>query len=245
MAKTKDYQERFYRKWTASRDLITQEVVVDETDIFVSAEKDADVKDITEKLVKKYRTEIEGYIRKHPEFKTNLEPLDLVLPASEIIKDMIHASKAAGVGPMASVAGAVAEFTGKGLLSYSRQIIVENGGDIFISSGKERTIAIFAGDSPLSNKLSIKVRPGDTPVGVCTSSGTIGHSLSFGKADACVIIAKSTSLADAVATATCNRVNKREDIKPALKFATSIKGVRGALIIYKKDFGASGDIELA
>jgi len=243
MAKSKGYQERFCRKWTASRDLITQEVIVGETDILISAEKD--VKDIAEKLVEKYRTEIEDYIRRHPDFKTNLEPLDLVLPASEIIKDMILASKAAGVGPMASVAGAVAEFTGKELLSYSKQIIVENGGDIFISSGKERTITIFAGGSPLSNKLSIKVKPEDTPVGVCTSSGTIGHSLSFGKADACVIMAQSASLADAVATATCNRVKKKEDIKPALKFAISIKEIRGALIVYKKDFGVSGNIELA
>ena len=165
--------------------------------------------------------------------------------APDIIKEMIRASKLAGVGPMASVAGAVAEFVGKELLSHTKQVIVENGGDLFIASSIERTVAIFAGDSVLTNKLSIKVKPQDTPLGICASSGTIGHSLSFGKADACVIISKSTSLADAVATAVCNRVKKKDDIKPALEFATSISGVQGALIIFNKDFGALGDIELA
>ena len=199
---------------------------------------------LTQKIVKKYRGEIEDYIKLHPQFKASLEPLDLGSPAPDIIKDMIRASKLAGVGPMASVAGAVAEFVGKELLSYSRQIIIENGGDIFVKSVVERTVAIFAGNSALTNKLFIRIKPQDTPLGICTSSGTVGHSLSFGKADACVIISKSTSLADAVATAVCNRVKKIEDIRSSLEFAMSIIGVRGVLIIYKKDFGVSGDIEL-
>lgn len=242
MTKSKDYQERFYRKWVRVNDLILEEIIVGETDLFISAEKD--VKEIAQKSVKKYRLYLEDYIKLHPEFKESLEPLDVDLKAPEIVKDMIYASRLAGVGPMAAVAGAVAEFVGKEILSFSRQVIVENGGDIFIKSDIERTVAIFAGDSPLSNKLFIKIKPQDMPLGICTSSGTVGHSLSFGKADACVIISKSTSLADAVATAACNRVNKEEDIRPALNFATSIKGVRGALIVYGKDFGASGDIEL-
>ena len=239
----KDYKERFYRGWVKGKDLVAQEVVVAETDLYISAEKD--IKEIAEGIVKKYRSEIEGYIKKLPEFKTSLQPLDPDSGAPDIVKEMIRASKAAGVGPMASVAGAMAEFVGKELLSNSNQVIVENGGDIFIASDIERTVAIFAGDSPLSKKLSIKVRPGDMPLGICTSSGTIGHSLSFGKADACVIISKSTSLADAVATAACNKVKTREDIKPALEFAVSIKGIQGALIVLGKDFGASGNIELA
>ena len=243
MAKSKHYQERFYRKWTDAAGLISQEVIVDETDLFISAERD--IKDAAEKSVIKYRKQLEAYIVKQPEFKTSLHPLDIKPGAPDIVNNMIRSSNSAGVGPMASVAGAMAEFVGKEILLHSSQVIVENGGDIFIASNLERIVAIFAGDSLLSNKLSIRIKPEDTPLGVCSSSGTLGHSLSFGKADACVIISPSTSLADAVATAACNKVKNKEDIKHALEFAMSVDGVKGALIIYKKDFGVQGQIELA
>ena len=243
MTKKKEYKERFYRRWSESKDLITQEIIVGETDIFVSAEKE--IQEVAQGIVKKYRGELEAYIKEHPEFGSSLKPLGLDLSAPDIIKEMMRSSELAGVGPMASVAGAIAEYTGKQLLSYSKQIIVENGGDIFVKSGRERTVSVFAGDSPLSNKIFIKIKPQETSLGICTSSGTVGHSLSFGKADACVIISKSTSLADAVATAACNKVQQKQDIRLALEFAISIKGVRGALIICGKDFGVLGDIELA
>ena len=235
--------ERFYREWVKDSKLITQEVKVKETDLLISTEKD--IKEIAGKLVKEHRDEIEAYIKVCPDFKTSLEPLSLDKNAPAIVKEMLLASAKANVGPMASVAGAVSEFVGKRLLPYSKQIIVENGGDIFIASDTEIKVAIFAGGSPLTNKLFIKIKPGDTPLGICTSSGTVGHSLSFGKADACVIISTSTSLADAVATAACNRVKKTRDIKPALDFAISIDGIKGALIILGKDFGVLGEVELA
>lgn len=243
MAKSKDYQERFYRKWSGSSDLLGQEVIVKETDLFIFSEKD--LGGMAEGIVKKYRGEIEDYIRKRPEFQTSLKPISQDPASSEIIREMIRTSELAGVGPMAAVAGAIAEFVGGELLAHSSQIIIENGGDIFIKSSKERIVAIFAGDSPLNNRLFIKIKAKETPLGVCTSSGTVGHSLSFGKADACVIISKSTSLADAVATATCNRIKEKKDIKPALEFAVSIKGVEGALAIIGSDFGSAGNIELA
>lgn len=243
MVKHKGYQKRFYREMVRKSDLIGQEVIVKETDLFIFAEKN--IKDTALEIVKKYRREIEDYIAKRPEFVTSLEPISEDPKSSDIIKEMIWASGLAGVGPMASVAGAVAEFTGIELLKYSKEIIIENGGDIFMKSDKARTIAIYAGDSPLSNKICIKIKPEDTPLGVCTSSGTVGHSLSFGRADACVIIAKSTILADAVATATCNRIKEKKDIAPGLEFGLSIKGVKGAVVILGKDFGSIGDIELA
>ena len=243
MAKSKDYQERFYRGWSKDSDLIAQEVIIKETDLFIFAEKD--IKSIAEEIVKKYRVQIEDYIKHRPEFMTSLEPIMDDASAAEIIKEMIRTTGLAGVGPMASVAGAIAEFTGKELLAHSKQIIIENGGDIFIKSDKVRTVAVYAGDSPISNKIFIKIKPEDTPVGICTSSGTVGHSLSFGKADACVIMAKSAILADAVATAACNRIKEKKDIAPGLEFAISIKGVKGAAAILGKYFGSIGDIELA
>jgi uncharacterized protein len=242
MAKSKGYQKRVYRELTKDSDLIGQEVIVKETDLFIFAERD--IKDVAEEIVKKYRAEIEDYIRYRPEFLTSLEPIDQDPEAKDIIKEMIRTTGLAGVGPMASVAGAIAEFTGNELLAYSKQIIAENGGDIFIKSDKARTAAIYAGDSPLSNKIFIKIKPEDTPIGICTSSGTVGHSLSFGKADACVIISKSAILADAVATAACNRIKEKKDIAPSLEFAISIKGVKGAVVILGKDLGSIGDVEL-
>lgn len=243
MAKSKDYQKRFYRELTKTSDLIGQEVIVKETDLFIFAEKD--IRSIAEKIIRKYRAQIEEYIKYRPEFMASLEPIAQDDSAPDIIKEMIRTTKLAGVGPMASVAGAVAEFGGNELLAYSRQIIIENGGDIFMKSDKERRVSIYAGDSPLSNKISIIVKPEDTPIGICTSSGTVGHSLSFGKADACVIIAKSATLADAVATATCNRIKEKKDISSSLEFSLSIQGVRGAVAILGKDLGSIGDIELA
>ena len=242
MAKSRGYQKRFYRESTKDSGLIGQEVIVKETDLFIFADKD--IKDIAEEIVKKYRTEIEDYIKHRPEFMTSLEPIIGDDLAADIIKEMVRTTGLAGVGPMASVAGAIAEFTGNELSAYSRQIIIENGGDIFMKSDKVRTVAVYAGDSPLSNKIFIKIKPKDTPVGICTSSGTVGHSLSFGKADACVIIAKSAILADAVATATCNRIKEKQDIAPSLEFAISIKGVKAAVAILGKDFGSIGNIEL-
>jgi uncharacterized protein len=242
MAKSKNYQKRFYRESTADSELVRQEIIVKETDLFILAEKD--IRIIAEEIVKKYRTQIEDYIGHRPVFMTSLEPIDQDPLSSDIIKEMIRTTKIAGVGPMASVAGAVSEFSGNELLSYSKQIIIENGGDIFIKSDKIRTVSIYAGDSPLSNKVFIRIKPEDTPLGVCTSSGTVGHSLSFGKADACVIIAKSSTLADAVATAACNRIKREEDIAPSLEFALSINGVIGAVAILGKYLGSMGDIEL-
>lgn len=242
MTKSRDYQKRFYREWVDAGGLITREIVVGETDLFVSSEKDVSM--AADMLTRKYRGQIEDYIKKRQDFKTSLEPLRADPHAPAIIREMIRASALAGVGPMASVAGSVAGFIGKELLVDVKDLIIENGGDIFIKSSIRRRIAIYAGGSPLSNKLFLKIKAEETPIGICTSSGTVGHSLSFGKADACVIISKSTSLADAVATATCNRVKKAKDIKAALKFALSIEDIRGALVIYGKDFGVKGDIEL-
>jgi len=243
MAKSKLYQKRFYREWSRNSELIAQEVIVRETDLLIFAEKD--IKAAAEEVVKKYRAQIEDYIGERPEFMASLESVRQDDSARDIIREMIRATGLAGVGPMASVAGAISEFSGNELLAHTRQIIIENGGDIFMKSDKERTVSIYAGDSPLSNKISIKEKPEDTPVGICTSSGTVGHSLSFGKADACVIIAQSATLADAVATATCNRIKGKRDIAPGLEFALSIKGVKAAVAILGKDLGSMGDVELA
>ena len=130
------------------------------------------------------------------------------------------------------------------LLAFSPEVIVENGGDIFLAVKHDRTIGLYAGDSPLTGRLGLEIRAADTPLGVCTSSGTVGHSLSFGKADAVVVVSKSTALADAAATAVGNRVKQAADIDAALKVGQKIEGVLGIVIVIGKDIGAWGDVTL-
>jgi len=216
--------------------------MVMETDLYISAERDLS----TEALVSvhKYRMQIQQYISENPEFQTTLKPYKVNNKAPQIIKEMASASSSAGVGPFASVAGALAEYVANDLLIYSDQIIIENGGDIYIKSNKNRLIGIYAGPSTLSNKLAIEINADETPLGVCTSSGTFGHSFSFGRADAVVIISKSTLIADAVATAVCNLIQNQSDIKKGIEFVKIIKAVYGVIIIKDAKIGIWGNIQI-
>jgi ApbE superfamily uncharacterized protein (UPF0280 family) len=236
------YQPRTYRKWHESADLVSFTVSVKETNLFVSAHTDLGRK--TYRLILKYRAILEKYIAGHPDFLTSLKPLDVESDAPLIVRAMAEATSKSGVGPMASVAGAVAQFIGEELSEYSPDIIIENGGDIYIRSTARRSIGIYAGDSPLSGKIAIEIAPGDTPCGICTSSGTVGHSLSFGKADAVTIVAPSATLADAAATACGNVVQAEDDVEHGLALAAKIEGVTGAVIIIGDHIGAWGSVSL-
>jgi ApbE superfamily uncharacterized protein (UPF0280 family) len=158
---------------------------------------------------------------------------------------MEEAAAKVNVGPMAAVAGAFAEIVGRELLRYSPEVIVENGGDIFIKTTKSRLIGVYAGeDSPLTGRVAIKIEPADTPLGVCTSSGTVGHSLSFGKSDAVVVLSHSASLADAAATAIGNLVKAETDIQQALDYARRVPGLVGVAVIMNDKMGVWGKINL-
>ena len=236
------YQPRTYRHWIDGTDLVPFAVTIKETDLYIRATADLHRK--ASRIVHKYRYQIEGYIKRSPRFQSSLEPIPMPEYAPDIIKEMIKAGNAAGVGPMASVAGAIAEYVGRELLTYSPEIIVENGGDIYLKTSKNRFVGIFAGDSPLSGKLGIEVDATDTPLGVCASSGTVGHSLSYGKADAVIVLSESTALADAAARAVGNRVKKTIDIDNAIEFGRTITGLRGLVIIKGDKTGVWGDVKL-
>ncbi len=231
-----------YRQWVRCKDLVGFRVAVKETDLFILAERD--LTNEAAKSIKEFREAIEEYIAKDPDFQTALKPHKAKSNASVIIKDMARAGALARVGPFASVAGAIAEYVGKSLLKYSKQIIIENGGDIFLKSSKDRIVGIYSGSSLFNKKLALDIKAGDTPMGICTSSGTVGHSLSFGKADAVVVLSKSTSLADAAATRIGNLITKKTDIPGGIKFAKSIKGLRGVVIIKDDKMGVWGKVIL-
>jgi hypothetical protein len=236
------YEERTYRNLVKTDDLVTFQVIVKETDLLIRAAKD--ISREARESVLKYRHQIETYIERNPSFQGSLSPLLDDPYAPGIIREMIRTSQTAQVGPMAAVAGAMAESVSRDLLELSQEVIVENGGDIYLATSRKRTIGIYAGSSPLSLKLGIVLQPEDTPLGICTSSGTVGHSLSFGKADAVCILSKSAALADAAATAVGNRVQEKKDIDRGLEKGKEIEGVVGALIIVGEKMGVWGDITL-
>lgn len=236
------FGEKTYRNRVRAEGLVTFRICEKESDILVSAGSDLR-KEALEATVY-YRRQIEDYASRREEFRTSLCPLEAGPDAPPIVRDMVTESRKAGVGPMASIAGAVAQYVGRELSSMSDEVIVENGGDIFLRILRRRAVAVYAGDSIFTGEIAFEVEPDDTPLGICTSSGTIGHSLSFGKADAVVICSSSAVLADAVATAACNRVKGVSDIEDALDFAGSIDGVIGAIIVFRDRLGVWGRIKL-
>ncbi len=236
------YEPRTYRHWIRGKDLIPFNVVIKETDLYIRASTNLKRKAL--KLVLKYRDTLEKYIERHPAFLTSLEPIPIGEDAPRIIKEMAKAAEKVRVGPMASVAGAIAEFVGNELLTFSPEIIVENGGDIYLKSLRKRTIGIYAGKSPLSGKLGLEINEQDTPLGICTSSGTVGHSLSYGKADAVIALSKSATLADAAATAIGNLITQPNDIPNGIEFAQGIEGLKGVLIIKDDKIGLWGEVKI-
>ncbi len=233
---------RTYRRRMRGRDLVGFEVKVRQTDLWIGADR-AMVSE-AKNLVFNARQPIEAYINRHPEFLSALSPVRDDTLAPQIIRDMIRASGSAGVGPMAAVAGAVAQYVGTGLLALSSQVIVENGGDVFLALKRPVTVTVLAGRSPLNMKIGLRISAGSMPVGVCSSSGSVGHSLSLGKADAACVVAGSTALADSTATALGNRIKKRSDLQRAADWASQIEGVRGGLVVLGKAMAAWGDVEL-
>ena len=203
-----------------------------------------DLREDARQSIIKNRRPLENYIKENPSFASSLKPVPVTNDAPPIVMEMARAAEKAGVGPMATVAGAIAQFVGEDLLKYSPEIMVENGGDIFLKIAKPRLVGVYAGEAPFTGRIALKVQPGETPLGICTSSGTVGHSLSFGRADAVVVLSPSTSLADAAATAIGNLVKEAGDIHRAIEFAQGIEDLRGILIIKGDNMGLWGGVTI-
>ncbi|WP_028315122.1 UPF0280 family protein [Desulfatibacillum aliphaticivorans] len=239
----KAYEPRTYRSSSGRKGLEPFRVQVRESDLMIQAEQVLQKEAMD--ILLRCRSHLENYIEQFPGFASTLAPWKIDGPAPPIIRSMAQAGLAAGVGPMAAVAGAVAQYVGQGLRAASGEVIVENGGDVYALVQGELFMGIFAGDSPLAGKLGLRLNPEGQPIGVCTSSASIGHSKSFGKADAVVIVSRDCALADATATAAANLVTGPKDVEAAVNFAQSVPGVIGAVSICQSQFAAWGDLELA
>lgn len=236
-----DDDRELYRRWVTHDELAAFRVTVEETDLLIRAR--TDLAGPATDAVRACRAQIEDYIARDPDFATTLEPHP-VTGAPDIVRKMADAGRAAGVGPMAAVAGAVAQFVGEELRTHSPEVIVENGGDLYIDVAKQIRVGMYAGKSPFTGRLALLIAPEKTPMGMCTSSGTVGHSLSFGEADAVTVISRSAAVADAYATAYANKINAPGDVDAVLALGEAAPDVLGLLVIIGATLGSWGDITL-
>ncbi len=212
-----------------------------QTDLYILAKSDLSF--LAEDIVAGLRLQLESYIAQHNQFLTSHIPVKAYETAPDIIREMANAAMLCTVGPMAAVAGAVSEAVAKQLLAHTDEIIIENGGDIFAYVKEKLTIGLYAHDDHFSN-LKIKISADDMPTGICTSSGMFGHSFSYGKADAAVVLSKNAALADAAATRLCNEIQTKGDVDKTIDLSQSIPGLTGVLLIKDDVLGAWGDISL-
>jgi uncharacterized protein len=190
---------------------------------------------------------LDNHILQHPGFLTSMVPIERCAVAHSMIADMYDASERALTGPMSAVAGAFAEYTALALADRYGfdEIVVENGGDIFMMIRQPATISVHAGDSSLSGKTGLVITPDRSPLSVCCSSATTGHSLSFGTADAAVVACRSGAMADAYATACCNSVKNSAMLQMVTAEFMNKPGVLSVVIIKDDKMAAGGNLEVA
>jgi len=197
--------------------------------------------DVVAAEVVRQRQILGDYIRHHPEFQSALEPIELRAEAPEIARRMAWAARLAGVGPMAAVAGAVAQLAAEAALSAGApEAIVDNGGDIYLKASEPVVVCLGTGTAKLADRLAFLLEPGDTPISICSSSGKMGHSMSFGLCDLATIVAQDGALADAAATQAGNLVKTVDDVDAALERIMRIPGLDGVLLVKDDRIGLTG-----
>jgi ApbE superfamily uncharacterized protein (UPF0280 family) len=190
------------------------------------------------------RNLLENYIENHPDFLTALEPLEIDHSAPELIRNMMRAGITANVGPMAAVAGGLSEVATEAMMrAKCKFALANNGGDISIKGENNVKVGLYGGEDSIAGNVVFSIKPEDLPLGICTSAGVLGHSISFGDSDAVVIFCRSAFLADAAATSVANFVKQTDPegtIQNALEIAEDIEGVLGCMIFIGDKVGTAG-----
>jgi uncharacterized protein len=212
------------------------------TDIFITSDRDI-LKELEEPVTSFY-SGIEGIISHDRTFMKSLEPVKEKQYYPGYIKKMCQASYRFGVGPMAAVAGAVCDRIAEKISGKCGFLMIENGGDVFIKSKKPVRIGLFSYNSFFSDRLNIVIGAKQTPCGICSSSGTMGHSLNLGKSDLVTVMAESATMADAAATAVANSVLENADIGRSVRLYKKYKEVKGIIIIKDDRIGIWGNLQL-
>jgi ApbE superfamily uncharacterized protein (UPF0280 family) len=189
------------------------------------------------------RHALEAYLRIHPEFQQSLTPVELLPAAPEVAHRMARAAQLVGVGPMASVAGAMAQCAAQaGLKAGASEVIIENGGDIYLQTEGPVVIGLAPGTTELTRQLAFSLQPSDTPISICSSSGRMGHSMSLGQCDLATVVAADAALADAAATQAANLIKTEHDVNPTLECIVAIQGIHGILIVKNDRVGLAGQL---
>lgn len=253
----KPISERFYRAGMGDR-FHSWTLACKESDLWIGVDPASwspAMEAFARKSLLEARAELESYGAAHPGpagFFDSLAPLGDDASAPRLIRSMLVAARSTaignspGVGPMAAVAGAVAEHVGRALQDafHCAEIIVENGGDLWLAFTEPLGVAVFAGDSPLSGLVGVEIEPELSPCGLCTSSGTTGPSLSFGYADAAVALCRDAAKADAWATALGNMIQSAADIEASLEQLREARELLGALVVVGDRMGIRGRLRL-
>lgn len=236
------YNERWYR-FLHDKSLSACEVAYRESDVLFLSDPPLDRKAIGAGI-KKYYELIQSYVDQNPQFTTSLSPLNQDSIAPQIIQDMITGSSLSGIGPFSCVAGAICDYLGRELMSFCEELILENGGDLFLSIKNDKTLGVYLGEYARPSSLKVRIKKRPKPFGICSSSGKIGHSFSLGRADVVTVIARDAILADTFATAFCNKLKKKEDIKKIIKEGQKYPFIEGLILACDGTLGVWGDVEL-
>ncbi len=242
-------EQRTYRNQFSEQRFRSFTVNYKETDLWIGVDPDSFREEMCEVALAKVivlRTEMEAYLLVDPVFGKTFKPHAVKPNAPEIVNRMAEAARRAGVGPMAAVAGAFSEAVGQHLMQQFpiQEIVVENGGDIFLKINRNLLMSVYAGNSPLSEKIGIEIPADQSPLGVCTSAGTVGPSVSLGKTDATMIVCRNTALADALATTFGNLVQVPEDVQQVTQQTERFPEILSAVIICRDKIGIRGQFEM-
>ena len=202
----------------------------------------SDFDTVTREVVRQ-RQLLEDYISRHPEFQDSLVPVDLLPDAPHVACLMAVASRKTGLGPMASVAGTLAQLGAeKAIDEDCREAIVENGGDMFLITDTPVTVGVYAGKNRIGTNLAFQISPDDSPVAICSSSSKMGHSLSLGDCELATVLSEDAALADSAATLTCNRIREEDDVEAVLNEVGAIPGILGILAVKESKIGLWGKL---
>ncbi len=242
------YQERKYRYAMNPSRFTVFEISYRETDVWIAVDTESFQKDMVasaEIFIRRLRYEVDRYIGTHKEFAVSLTPLDVRKNSPECARRMVVAAAYADVGPMAAVAGAFADAIARFLVeNFSvQEVIVENGGDCAIQITNPLQCSVYAGNTCLSEALAVNL---DIPgyYGVCTSSGTVGHSFSFGHADAVMIVCNDAATADAYATAFANKVVSEDDVATIIDTISQKHDILSSVVICGEKVGVCGQFPI-